>query len=213
MQHDVAEFAKHLLANELLTVTMRGEWQTRLQVDGTVQVTDRGTTWPILLPEPLLTQQEYALQSLIDAWESQAAPPALVTGPSELLLQLNRFREVGGVYTKSLTPVVPAETLSIPVFHADSLQRRTIRYQLRAAILHIGDTPQSGHYRAVTFTEGATAYIHDDNKLAQKVTRKLLKTLYAQVYVCHYSKIDTPSYSDSSAANPLLDAPPTSSTG
>ena len=211
MQHDVAEFAKHLLANELLMAPLRGEWQTRMQVGSAVQVTDRGTTWPILLPEPLLTQQECMLQSLIDAWESQAAPHALAAGPSELLLQLNRFREVGAVYTKSSTPVVPTDTLSIPVFHADGLRRGTLRYQLRAAIIHIGDTPQSGHYRAVTFNAGASAYMHDDNKIAQKLTAKLLKTLHTQVYLCLYSRTEDPHAGP--AVNMLPDTPPTSSAG
>ena len=176
---------------------MHGEWQTRLHVDGAIQVTDQGATWPILLPEPLLTQQECALQSLIDAWKFQAAPHALATDPSKLLLQLNRFREVGGVYAKSTTPVVPTDTLSIPVFHDDGLQRGTLRYRLRAAIIHIGDTPQSGHYRAVTFHVGATAYLHDDNKVAQKL----------------YSKIDNPQSSDLAVNISSDSPPPTSSTG
>ena len=97
--------------------------------------------------------------------KSQAAPHALATDPSEPLLQLNRFREVGGVYAKSTAPVVPTDTLSISVFPDDGLQRRTLRYRLRAAIIHIGETPQSGHYRAVTFHVGATAHLHDDTKL------------------------------------------------
>lgn len=63
------------------------------------------------------------------------------------MLQLNRFCTAEGVVTKSRVPIALPSTLRLPVLVEGSTT--SVRYHLSAVVLHLGDTPQRGHYRVL----------------------------------------------------------------
>jgi ubiquitin C-terminal hydrolase len=70
------------------------------------------------------------------------------------------------------------------VLNADAVEYGGQRYRLRAEILHIGDTQNSGHYIAVS-REGSTLVEYDDrhvNILARGVVTR------GDVYVLWYAR-------------------------
>ena len=64
-----------------------------------------------------------------------------------MALQLNRFCTEGRVVRKLHVAVSLPLRVHLPCWVEGSLSRR--EYRLSAAIVHLGSTPRSGHYRAL----------------------------------------------------------------
>ena len=77
-----------------------------------------------------------------------------------MVLQLNRFCTAEGVVTKSRVPIALPSTLRLPVLVEGSTT--SVRYHLSAVVLHLGDTPQRGHYRVLLVEPTGGAWLTDD---------------------------------------------------
>ncbi|CAE7863195.1 unnamed protein product [Symbiodinium microadriaticum] len=160
-QHDVFEYLGYLRPKLGPDVTL-GRWQGRQMHDAHITLLDEGSTWPLLLPAQLSTLEArtgaaLTLQHLVDEWEcSQAGLHGMTHAPEALLVQINRFEVSPEGTLKVDTPLQPDPYLMIPTYlhdldHATPLALQYRRYCRVAAILHLGDSPHAGHYRAILY--------------------------------------------------------------
>ena len=134
-QEDAAEFTLHVLT----ALGLRGLWQSRVDDEGGVRVTDRGTMLYFQLPSVSCT-----LQDLVEAWTFQQHVYALSGEWDRVPVVLGRYARG----RKNQARVIFDGDLQLPVFgHGSDL--RQARYRVAAALVHLGDEPNHGHYRAL----------------------------------------------------------------
>ena len=189
-QHDVAEYLSFLRPK--LGPLVQGDWENRRpHVDAPATCVDAGHTWPLFLDEPLhrlstrpdgsampwptdSTASVYGLQPLIDRWQHQAGLLGLVTAPTVLCLQINRFCNSSVVPTKAPQQIDPEPLIVLPAFTSglgtgQALEQHFVTYRRVAAIMHLGSRCTEGHYRSLLY-HPATQYalITDDGQRAQR---------------------------------------------
>ena len=88
-----------------------------------VRCVESGDTWPLLLQKTPLEGQlhssatSFGLQSLLDTWSlSQEGKAGLVSAPTVLCLQINRFNTGLHLDPKSFLPVEPEPQLLVPYY-------------------------------------------------------------------------------------------------
>ena len=88
---------------------------------------------------------------------------------------------------RALKKVQVPETCSLPVF-TEGLSLSHHRFRFRAGIIHLGETPCTGHYRAILKpSAGQTLFITDDGVPAVKITRAQEETVRANLYLCFFT--------------------------
>ena len=167
-QHDIAEFAQHLLSK--MGGVVAG-WEFRQDIAGHVQAVYRGMlAQPVVLPLPSVHASAVpTLQSLIDTWQSEMEGYAGLThGERLVLLQLDRFTFVGGAVVKNMVEVsIPSSRIvSLPCFEQPaSLSIVHVRYRVLAMMLHLGTHIHNGHY--VTIWWRGDMMIHSDDDVSE----------------------------------------------
>ncbi|CAE7483485.1 unnamed protein product, partial [Symbiodinium microadriaticum] len=136
-QKDAAEFTGFLL-NKVGFGQM--SWESRVMGRGVHQVMDAGTGMLYLD----LPHGDCDLQELVSAWSYQAHTHAIVIATDCFIVQLGRFPHRG----KSMIQVRFAQEVNVPVF-TTGIDCEWRPYFVVAGLLHFGDSPNSGHYRAV----------------------------------------------------------------
>ena len=182
-QHDAAELIA-FLQDKGFAEYYEGHWQRRVLAEGRISIEEAGSTMPLLLSVPL--SAHCTPQALLDQWHAQAGFAGLLTAPSHLIVQLNRFGVEEESLQKSSCPVDITSTLSVPVFDVDLVTTRQL-YRLHACIVHLGPHPTSGHYRAVLMSEDRRYYT-DDHTTAKPLLQKDAVQLSLNVYILIYSK-------------------------
>ena len=185
-QHDVAEFAQHLL-HRLRVPSLQGYWHARRFEAGRCTITDTG---PCTSPVSLPLQGPVTLQGCIDQWHSQhtSALLAFTPGTSLIVLQLMRFNAEGrGKWkrtVKSLHTISHVlDDVVVPVFvDLESTQCLYPRFKVASIIAHFGDRADSGHYRCL-WNENNTALITDDASAVTACTPPLLEEISANAYL------------------------------
>ncbi|CAE7253479.1 unnamed protein product, partial [Symbiodinium necroappetens] len=148
-QKDAAEFTGFLL-NKVGFGHM--SWESRVMGRGVHQVMDAGTGMLYLD----LPHGDGDLQELVSAWSYQAHTHAIVIETGCFIVQLGRFPHRG----KSMIQVRFAQEVNVPVF-TTGIDCEWVPYIVVAGLLHFGDSPNSGHYRAV-LREQEDWWITDD---------------------------------------------------
>ena len=188
-QHDAAEFLQFLTA-AASPALFQSIWQARSIVQDAVNIMDQGAGCPLLLSVPPLASEQTTLQSMLDEWQSQAMVHGFDAAPMSVVLQINRFTQVGDTWTKSNQLIPVPETCSLPVF-TDGLDLAFHRFRFRAGIIHLGSTPRTGHYRSILKpSEGSTLFITDDGVQAARLTRAQDEMVRANLYLCFFT-LDT----------------------
>ena len=148
-QQDAAEFLGHLLLQSQ-PGAFHGYWAAKLIVGPAscrrLDVVDRGhLTSPIILDA---TAGDFS--SGVQAWQMQYSIHALQEPSSFLVIQLRRFAQHEGAYTKlrDAFHIQAGELVEMPVF-SDGLRLTRVRYCVRAVIFHLGTTPYSGPERGL----------------------------------------------------------------
>jgi ubiquitin C-terminal hydrolase len=108
----------------------------------------------------------------VQTWHLQAGVivQALVHAPNDLIIQLPRFREAENGIVKHRIPLsLRPGLINLPVFTAqENTECAWIPYTIRAALLHLGETITSGHYRSVLIeARSQTCWLTDDGTSAQ----------------------------------------------
>ena len=148
-QHDAPELVMHLLPR-LQASNFEGRWEARVQTVHELRITDAGRLHAPLVMFPHPGDTLY-LQRVIDQWHLQAAVHALVSPPSILCLQLQRFTGERGDLLRNVRPLQDCHhKVHVPIFLSDTAtQVRPAVYEVTAIQLHFGRSPETGHYRTV----------------------------------------------------------------
>ena len=118
------------------------------------------------------------LQNVIQYWQAAASQAALHAGTACVALQLNRFTVVDRAVHKLSTPVSLPSKLHLPCWVEGSL-----RYLLSAALVHLGSTPHSGHYRTLLIESTGKMWWTDDGVPARPPRKDEAFTLLRNVYI------------------------------
>lgn len=181
-QHDIGEFATHALPR-LRSTVMRGMWYARAGIPASRDV-DRGPLHlPILMPIPT---DACTIQQCVEAWCHQEDVHALGNASPLLLVQLGRFRHRAHRHVRKYKGVIELDgIINMPVYTNDSsLDVVRMPYRVIAGAFHVGNTPSSGHYRAMLSEAGdamghrnpgvplralENAYETDDGRIPRKL--------------------------------------------
>ena len=173
MQHDVAEFLAHVLTRLPFTMNKLAiPWQAR-SLGQHRRVQDQGQSAPMVLQhrelagQPSLCRQ--TVQDMINAWHRQEDVHALVCWPSAIVLQAGRFDFDAG-HNRALKrryEIEPSPLIKMPGFERDQALHWK-QYQLCSIIVHLGDSPDSGHYLNLMFDIRDSPYRIADDGIASR---------------------------------------------
>ena len=136
-QRDAAEFTNFILHKVGYSHV---HWEARTLGRGAHTTVDSGCGMVYLD----LPSSDCDIQELISAWSEQAHIHAFVSSAPIVIIQLGRFPHRG----KSMVQVRFQQLVNMPVF-ANGVQRNWEPYHAVAGLIHIGESPHSGHYRSV----------------------------------------------------------------
>ena len=191
-QHDGAEFILYLLRQLPYTAgKVMTAWQARQQQDDHYVTTDQGCSAPLLLQPPAWACQSddhsLSVQELIDGWRDQDALHALVMPPKILTLQIGRFGfdHDGARTMKHRFKLVPDLYVGVPVFDPH-MNVHHDRYRLCSTIVHVGVSPDSGHYFNTLHDADGRVMLADDNITARFVEESTCVQHYGDIYILFY---------------------------
>ena len=191
-QHDGAEFILYLLRQLPFTAgKVMTTWQARQQQDDHYVTIDQGCSAPLLLQPPAWACQSddhsLSVQELINGWRDQDALHALVMPPKILTLQIGRFgfdHECARTL-KHRFKLVPDLHIDVPVF-GPQMNVHHDRYRLCSTIVHIGASPDSGHYFNTLHDADGRVMLADDNITARFVGESTCVQHYGDIYILFY---------------------------
>ena len=182
-QQDAADFLTYLLQAAELRY-FRGSWA----VLSASSLRDSGQVCPVALTCDLSQVPKVRglcpLQSVINHWHFSPTSPALTAGTECVVLQLNRFATEGRRLSKVTVAVSLPQQISLPVWVAGSVQR--LKFRLCAALVHLGDTPKQGHYRALLVERSGRMWWTDDNRNALPPTSHDTRVILCNSYVLFF---------------------------
>ena len=164
-QHDTAEFLQHLYQADAALGSLSC-WQAvqdpDMLMEGLPHADSGGGC--VLLPVRSVANRPYiTLQECVLAWHEQLHMHIFQMEAHTVVLQLDRFCMRGPFVHKDLTPIAaPEGRLLLPVIDQNGAHV-WLPYAVRAIILHIGQSPLSGHYR-MAYADAGAMRITDDNK-------------------------------------------------
>ena len=167
-QHDVAELFMHMCKRAQGFPDCCRWTVQRVAADGVPA--EPGGDGPILMQLRHTNGTAHAtLQDCFEGWHEQLHLYAIDGARPMLVVQLSRFVGHGIFCTKDTAEI----SLGSGVVHVPCIAARDVThvpYRVVAAIIHIGASPMSGHYRAVLLSPGSEgagalegARITDDN--------------------------------------------------
>ena len=118
---------------------------------------------------------------------------AALVPPEVLVVQVGRFEYHGdtNLSVKHRPSVVPDMDIQLPCFVRD-MQTRHVPYRLRAAFIHKGLSPNSGHYVALLYDETDThpgnVWFADDGAPAVRITDDEVVAMYRDIYILFYTR-------------------------
>ena len=195
-QHDVSSSLPTYCKGQPPAV--QGTWQSR---DGGGVIHDVGDlSQPIGL---VLRDGRHDFQSCVTGWHRQDRTFALQRPADMLCFQIGRFR-MGRRVTKIRSSLQPSHIL-VPVFRGAGDDVEHVLYRLTAIIVHLGSSPNGGHYRAVlmpgeshseigcearnlTDEDLCHANITDDGVVPSFVQSSDLNMIHKDSYVCWFVK-------------------------
>ena len=176
-QKDAAEFLQFLLERVGLPVP---SWEARTFVRGVSEVAYGGGTMLSLA----LPSEDCDLQELVSRWHEQTELHALLEEVRYVPLLLGRYPARGKLFVQ----VRFRQHVHLPVF-VDQMNVRWVRYYCVAGLVHDGELPTSGHYRALLRDEDSpeTWYVTDDHRVA--VPCNVANYHHSNIYVLWLKKL------------------------
>ena len=179
-QQDAADFLQHWSQAAQL-VHFQSSWS--ILTAGSLR--DCGSVTPLVLQCDLqelpLVRGTCPLQSIVRSWQAVTSQPALHAGTTCVALQLNRFVVRDRAVHKLSTPVSLPNKIYLPCWVEGSLTQR--EFLLSAALVHLGSTPHSGHYRALLVEGTGKMWWTDDGVPARPPRKDEAATLLRNVYI------------------------------
>ena len=184
IQHDVAEFTQFLMPN-LGWLGDGFSWKARVQVEGQVEEFLHSGNMSVLLmvtPNGLCSSD---IQQFINQWHAQAHTHALHGIPQHIYIQLPRYRETPDGIVKHTIPIdLSCREIMLPVFTSQQGVEVSWKcYDITTAVVHLGPTQNSGHYRVAAFMRNhANCWYSDDNQAAERLSN-IPAEVQAQCYI------------------------------
>ena len=125
-----------------------------------------------------------SLQQAIHHWHSSSPHPALTAGAECIAVQLNRFCTVGRLISKATVPVSLPLQVYLPSWVEGCVQN--LEYKLCAALVHIGETPKQGHYRALLVESAGHMWWTDDGHKATRPTPSDAQLIIRNSYILFF---------------------------
>ena len=142
LQHDAAEFLAHLL-QQAPVPAFSGSWAS-YSAGQMRDYRDLGHS-PLLLS----IGRHRSLQSMIQGWHADPeSRNSLLQAPRLLIVQIMRFSLTGGSVRKSQISFRLPQLLRFPCQTTADVPVEWLSYSISRGTLHLGGTPQSGHYRS-----------------------------------------------------------------
>ena len=195
-QHDGAEFLQFMLTkHQQAADQVLLHWQARKPRGDSWICVDHGSSAPLLVHPPENAECRYAnvtdscsVQTLVEHWHKQVSIHAGVLMPRVLVLQVGRF-DFNQTHTRAIKRrfrLIPDKLLRFPSFDSE-LRVVNCQYILRSAIVHHGNTPDSGHYTALLFDRDGTVWHADDNTCSTLVPEGKISGYYSDIYILFYT--------------------------
>ena len=170
-QHDVAEILGYLLQKLVHRRPTLGRW-------GAQQEHSRGLSYtePLVQPLPIHLPTGHAncsLQYLIDTWtvdDTGMRLGLIAPAPAFLFVQLVRFSVISAGNIRKNRCVVSGleDPVRLPILRDESAIQMEL-YNVHSVILHLGESPLSGHY-VVYLRSGDQWWKKDDARMPQTYT-------------------------------------------
>ena len=167
-QHDCAEFMHHLIA-KICPQATAGDWSARRLEDHRLRETEEASCGQALALE-LPAGVQLSAQFMIHHWHLQSSVHALRRPPVILMLQLSRYSLGPEGARKNHTSVSWPRLLNVPCFDADGIESHNIAYIVEAAVLHHGQSTQSGHYTVLLHQSQGVDWLCDDGVEPRRLT-------------------------------------------
>ena len=194
-QHDIAEFLQYLvgqcpgLADKIGVV-----WASIDEASG--EHLDGGCFVPLYLHPPTCAlgsgAEATTVQQMLDCWHRQETVHAVLQCPPGFVLQVGRFEfdTQSGYTRKQRYRITLDRMVELPlVGRAGSIMR--VKFELCAVAYHLGETPVSGHYKALVL-HNDTFYVVDDGVSAQRCSLGDLDECSCNSYLFFYSCMPDP---------------------
>ena len=136
----------HVL-RQLRPQCMEGSWQSRSSHGEVRDIGD--TNVPLYVTTP--SGGKHDIQTRALQWSAQDLVHALVNPPVLLCIQLERFVRRNRAIRKKSVPIVVGD-ICMPMFVNASAHTEQIAYRLISMVVHLGNSPNTGHYRSVLLT-------------------------------------------------------------
>ena len=188
-QHDASEFLNFLLCAGV-RYTPLSQWISVARRAGATEIVELGAGIIYLDLPPGVDRGISTLQHVIQAWHEQPCnrpdlqePAHCVQGDeTHVALALKRFTwmENERTFQKDDTPVDIPDRCMLPIW---SLGQVTwMPFDVRAVVVHIGDTPVSGHYRTY-LPDAVEALLTEDGQRAKRVQRREVQHIRTGCYL------------------------------
>ncbi|OLP74533.1 hypothetical protein AK812_SmicGene45891 [Symbiodinium microadriaticum] len=180
-----------LLENEGDLPAMKWDSENRKHVPDTslpsMKATEAVQTLQMILQRcttPLVISRYHATRKLAQEYQGDTLTMLLEVGlltkeANEVWSALHRME-------KSSAWVAAGTYLRFPSFDSE-LRVVNCQYILRSAIVHHGNTPDSGHYTALLFDRDGTVWHADDNTCSTLVPEGKISGYYSDIYILFYT--------------------------
>ena len=132
------------------------------------------------------------IQQMLDSWHRQTTVHAALQCPPSFVLQVGRFEfDTQSRYTrKQRYRIALDRVVELPIVGGvGSIMR--VKFELCAVAYHLGETPVSGHYKALVL-HNDIFYVVDDGVSAQQCCLDDLDVCSSNSYLFFYSCMPDP---------------------
>ena len=131
------------------------------------------------------------LQDVIEAWHQQEALHALLLAPECLVLQLGRFwqNDAGDICKLRHRVSLDVRTFQAPVFDLNDLTIKWQSYGVSSAVIHMGETIHSGHYKNMLYDERLQCWLADDGETASRSSWSDMQLTQTECYLLFCNKL------------------------
>ena len=190
IQHDASECLLHLL--RLGSGMGISRWRSVTQHGQQLEVEDSGQYLiHMTIPD---SEGEVAMTDVIQAWHSQTSSiwqnseclHCIQGDETHLAIALKRFAYTQGGYVKNSSPIRLEGSCMMPLLFGEQIHWAP--FSAQAAVVHLGETPDSGHYRAqVNLSTGM--YYTNDGVRARKPSQRDKEAISRGVYILFLSRV------------------------
>ena len=156
-QHDIGEFMTHVM-QKARPDSMRGAWNMITAAGEVRDVGDFHGPMVLHMRGPDVVQPT-TLQALINGWSDagEGMRRLIFEAPPLLCIQISRFHGRSKIRKLMHQVMLGNGEVHVPCqVRPGTVASMHCRYRVIALSVHLGDTPSSGHYRAVLMAQGSS---------------------------------------------------------